>query len=228
MFISTDAGGLGLNLQAADLVVNLDLPWNPARLEQRIARAHRIGSKGTVQIHLLITRDSIEQRILHLHQTKRNVLENIWAGDGEDVIAAPGGSGAFKHMIEVLLRTRGPEAEGIEEGDDLAAEPEGLAPSEAADRPASPPSVRTPAAREIPAPATAGNGPATPAVEPADRRPPAASSDGESASETTATVDPQALAQAVAAVAPALPRDHRRSLAVVFRTLADVLEGEDA
>ena len=47
MFLSTDAGGVGLNLQFAQVVVNLDLPWNPAVLEQRIGRVHRLGQKGT-------------------------------------------------------------------------------------------------------------------------------------------------------------------------------------
>ncbi len=54
-FLASDAGSTGLNLQAADTVINLDLPWNPARLEQRIARAHRMGQRRPVQVHLLIT-----------------------------------------------------------------------------------------------------------------------------------------------------------------------------
>ncbi len=202
VFISTDAGGVGLNLQAADLVINLDLPWNPARLEQRIARVHRIGSKSTVQILVLVTKSSIEHRILHLHDTKRNVLENIWAHDGDDVIAAPGGSGAFKEMIEALLKTRGPEPEETEtESAGTEAEPELPAP-EGTERPAA---VDAEAAER-----TAAIG--EPAGEP----------------EAPAAVDPRALAQAVAAVAPTLPKDHRRSLATVFRALADVLEAEDA
>src|SRR5439155_22632792 len=105
---STDAGSVGLNLQAADVVINLDLPWNPARLEQRFARVHRIGSKGTVQELLLVTKESIEERILRLHDTKRGVLANIWDKGNQDVIAAPGGSGAFREMVAALLRTQGP------------------------------------------------------------------------------------------------------------------------
>ncbi len=216
VFISTDAGGLGLNLQAADLVVNLDLPWNPARLEQRIARAHRIGSKGTVQILLLITKNSIEHRILHLHETKRNVLENIWADDGEDVIAAPGGSGAFKDMLEALLRTAGPEADA--ESEDFEAEAQ--APSKAPDQAtAATPSDQAPPGGDVPTPEATDEGAAAPDTAVADS--------GDQATLAPTLVDPQALAQAVAAVAPALPREHRRSLALVFRTLADVLEGED-
>src|SRR5207247_3795263 len=102
VFISTDAGGLGLNLQAADVLINLDLPWNPARLEQRIARVHRIGSKRAVQVVLMVAKGAIEESILHQHDTKRNVLENVWATAGEDQIAAPGGSGAFREMVEAL------------------------------------------------------------------------------------------------------------------------------
>jgi len=108
VFISTDAGGVGLNLQVANVLVNLDLPWNPARLEQRIARVHRIGSKSTVQVIVMVCKNSVEERILELHETKKNVLENIWAKGGEDVIAAPGGSGAFREMLKALLATQGP------------------------------------------------------------------------------------------------------------------------
>lgn len=49
-FLATNAGATGLNLQAADTVINLDLPWNPALLEQRVARAHRMGQKRPVQV----------------------------------------------------------------------------------------------------------------------------------------------------------------------------------
>lgn len=186
VFVSTDAGGVGLNLQSADVVVNLDLPWNPARLEQRIARVHRIGSKRTVQVLLLVCKGSIEERILGLHDTKKNVLENVWAKEGEDVIAAPGGSGAFREMLKALLATRGPGLE--DEGPDRAALPAAASPD-----------VTT-----VPALAA----PFTPAA--ATAPPP--------------IVDAGSLAAAVAAVAPVLPPEHRSSLAVVFRALAEALE----
>jgi superfamily II DNA or RNA helicase len=200
VFISTDAGGVGLNLQASDVVVNLDLPWNPARLEQRIARVHRIGSgRRTIQEILLVTKDSIEERILHLHDTKRNVLANIWGKGGEDVIAAPGGSGAFKEMIAALLRTDGP----VSPPADAAAAPAAAASSAAAAHSA-------PAAR----PAAVAP-PATPA--------PAQTTTTEADPAAPCLVDPAALSAAVAAVAPSLPAEHRRSLAVVFRALAESL-----
>jgi len=201
VFISTDAGGLGLNLQAADVVINLDVPWNPARLEQRIARVHRIGSKRPVQEVLVATRDSIEERILRLHETKRNVLANIWAKDGEDVIDAPGGSGAFRQMVDSLLN-------------------------------ASAPGTQTPAARSVASKDSSARVAAViPELSSAVSRGPSAPA---SVSQPTAfigapvqnhsAVDPAALAAAVAAVAPALPPEHRQSLATVFRALAQALE----
>ena len=56
VFLSTDAGGTGLNLQTADTVVNLELPWNPAVLEQRIARVHRMGQSRPVRVVNFVTR----------------------------------------------------------------------------------------------------------------------------------------------------------------------------
>lgn len=63
VFLSTDAGGVGLNLQVASHVINLDLPWNPAILAQRIARVHRIGQADSVNVVLLISQDSFEERL---------------------------------------------------------------------------------------------------------------------------------------------------------------------
>lgn len=54
VFLSTDAGSTGLNLQVASILINLDLPWNPAVLEQRIARIYRIGQKRNIQVINLV------------------------------------------------------------------------------------------------------------------------------------------------------------------------------
>ncbi len=62
--IMSNAGATGLNLQSANTVINVDLPWNPAVLEQRIARAHRMGQKNPVQVFLLVTEQTIEERML--------------------------------------------------------------------------------------------------------------------------------------------------------------------
>ena len=64
LFLTTNAGSTGLNLQAANTVINVDLPWNPAVLEQRIARAHRMGQKRPVQVYVLVTEETIEENLL--------------------------------------------------------------------------------------------------------------------------------------------------------------------
>src|ERR1019366_1031574 len=74
VFLSTDAGGTGLNLQSADTVINLEGPWNPAVLDQRIARVHRMGQHRPVQVFNLVTRDSIEERVLRTLERKRTVF----------------------------------------------------------------------------------------------------------------------------------------------------------
>ena len=64
LFITTNAGSTGLNLQAANTVINVDLPWNPAVLEQRIGRAHRMGQQQPVQVYVLVTEETIEESLL--------------------------------------------------------------------------------------------------------------------------------------------------------------------
>ncbi len=81
VFLSTDAGGTGLNLQAADCVVNFELPWNPARMNQRIGRANRIGQKSRcVNVVNLITKDSIEEKICAGLQLKTELFEGVFDG----------------------------------------------------------------------------------------------------------------------------------------------------
>ncbi|MEN8246526.1 MAG: DEAD/DEAH box helicase, partial [Thermodesulfobacteriota bacterium] len=64
LFVTTNAGATGLNLQAANTVINVDLPWNPAILEQRIGRAHRMGQKRPVQVFVLVTEKTLEESLL--------------------------------------------------------------------------------------------------------------------------------------------------------------------
>ncbi len=85
VFLSTDAGGVGLNLQAGSILINLDLPWNPAVLEQRISRIHRMGQKRNVQIINLITANSIEEQMLNRLKFKSLMAAGI-LDNGEDVV----------------------------------------------------------------------------------------------------------------------------------------------
>ena len=85
VFLSTDAGSTGLNLQIANYIINLDLPWNPAVLEQRIARVHRMGQKQNVQVINLVSIDSIESQMLTTLNFKSSMFEGI-LDDGADTV----------------------------------------------------------------------------------------------------------------------------------------------
>jgi SNF2 family DNA or RNA helicase len=75
--ISLKAGGLGLNLTAAEYVFLLDPWWNPAVEAQAVDRAHRIGQTRQVFAYRLIARDTVEEKVLELQQTKRNLADAI-------------------------------------------------------------------------------------------------------------------------------------------------------
>lgn len=77
IFLSTDAGGVGLNLQAASLLINLDIPWNPAVLEQRIARIYRIGQKKNVSVINMVSAGTIEHKMLGVLSFKKGLAEGI-------------------------------------------------------------------------------------------------------------------------------------------------------
>ena len=74
---STDAGQFGLNLQAADVVVNYDLPWNPARLQQRIARLHRIGQTNKVLAVNFVVKGTIEEHVRDVLERKRKLFRDV-------------------------------------------------------------------------------------------------------------------------------------------------------
>jgi len=77
--ISLKAGGLGLNLTAADYVIHMDPWWNPAVEDQASDRAHRIGQVHPVTIYRLITKHTIEEKIVKLHQEKRDLANSLLA-----------------------------------------------------------------------------------------------------------------------------------------------------
>jgi superfamily II DNA or RNA helicase len=83
ILVSLKAGGTGLNLTAADTVILYDPWWNPAVEAQAIDRAHRIGQTKPVFVHRLIARNTIEEKILALQDTKRSLAATLWGeGDG--------------------------------------------------------------------------------------------------------------------------------------------------
>jgi SNF2 family DNA or RNA helicase len=106
VFLSTDAGGVGINLQAASAVINMEPPWNPARLEQRIARVHRMGQmKPVLAIHLL-TENSIEERVWETLHLKKALFQDIFDGAGSEVSFAKLGRRTMMDTLKRLSRKR--------------------------------------------------------------------------------------------------------------------------
>jgi hypothetical protein len=104
VFLSSDAGATGLNLQMANAVINLDLPWNPAKLEQRIARAWRKGQRSAVTVVNFVTENSIEHSILHLLAHKQTLADGVLDG-AEDFsqITMPSGRAALIERMQAML-----------------------------------------------------------------------------------------------------------------------------
>ncbi len=111
LFLSTDSGATGLNLQAANVVINLDLPWNPAKLEQRIARAWRKHQTRAVRVVNLVTEDSIEHRMLSMLAQKQQLADGVLDGRGDlENITLPSGRAAFMARLQSLMGERAPSA----------------------------------------------------------------------------------------------------------------------
>ncbi len=85
IFLSTDAGGVGLNLQCASAVVNFEPPWNPARLEQRIGRVYRMGQTRSVQVIHLLTENSIEERVWETLRLKKALFAGLFDSGAAEV-----------------------------------------------------------------------------------------------------------------------------------------------
>jgi len=103
LFLSSESGGVGLNLQVADTVINMDQPWNPARLEQRIARAWRKHQTRPVAVINLVSEYTIEHRMLGLLEAKRTLAEGVLDGRGDlSEIALPTDRSAFMERLNTV------------------------------------------------------------------------------------------------------------------------------
>ena len=129
-FLSTDAGGVGLNLQHASVVLNMDLPWNPAVLEQRIGRVHRLGQTRPVRVVHFIAQGTIEEGMLARLGFKRSLFAGVLDGGEREVFL--GGSRLARFMESVEQATAMPGGEnagavdapdGCRTGDPLPAAP---------------------------------------------------------------------------------------------------------
>ena len=117
VFLSTDAGGVGLNLQTADCVINFELPWNPAKLNQRTGRVMRIGQKSKcVNVINLVAKHSIEEKILAGLQLKQELFDGVFEGTTDQVEFSREKREAFINKIRAMLNEE-PIALGKEASD---------------------------------------------------------------------------------------------------------------
>jgi len=108
VFLSTDAGGVGLNLQAASAVVNIEPPWNPARLEQRIGRVHRLGQSRPVHVVHMLTNDSIEERVWETLRLKKSLFAGVFdSPTGEVNFAKLGRKSVLQEVKEIFANQPG-------------------------------------------------------------------------------------------------------------------------
>jgi superfamily II DNA or RNA helicase len=103
VFLSTDAGGVGLNLQAASAVVNFEPPWNPARLEQRIGRVHRLGQAHPVQVIHLLTEKTIEERVWETLQVKKSLFAGVFDSPTAEVSFAKLGRKSVLQAVKEIF-----------------------------------------------------------------------------------------------------------------------------
>ncbi len=131
-FLATDAGGVGLNLQHASVVINMDLPWNPAVLEQRIGRVHRLGQSNPVRVVNFVAKGTIEEGMLGVLKFKQSLFSGVLDGGEKEVFL--GGSRLTKFMEtvekttsaipETIVEEKSSEMEGGEEITGTVAETE--------------------------------------------------------------------------------------------------------
>ncbi|MBI5907371.1 MAG: DEAD/DEAH box helicase family protein, partial [Burkholderiales bacterium] len=108
LFLSTDAGGVGLNLQhAAAVVVNMDLPWNPAVLEQRIGRVHRMGQSRGVQVVNFIGQGSIEEGMLSVLAFKQSLFAGVLDGGEREIFLQGTRLSQFMKSVEQVASAIG-------------------------------------------------------------------------------------------------------------------------
>lgn len=105
VFLSTDCGATGLNLQCATVLVNVDLPWNPAVREQRISRIHRQGQRRPVRIYDLIAEDGIEAGIALLLAFKSELAAGVLDGGASSVRMQGSTLQRFMRTVEELDKT---------------------------------------------------------------------------------------------------------------------------
>jgi superfamily II DNA or RNA helicase len=117
ILISTDAGGEGINIQFAHIVINYDLPWNPMKIEQRIGRADRIGQKSDVEVFNFILDDTIENRVRTVLEEKlATILSELGFDKLQDVLNS---DSADLDFTQVYMKTIAAQRYGTYYTDEL-------------------------------------------------------------------------------------------------------------
>ena len=115
LFLSTDAGGVGLNLQhAAATVINMDLPWNPAVLEQRIGRVHRLGQEKSVQVVNFVAQGTIEEGMLSVLAFKKSLFAGVLDGGQSEISLSGTRLAKFMESVEQVAGAGREAAAGSE------------------------------------------------------------------------------------------------------------------
>ena len=119
VFLSTDAGSTGLNLQHASTLVNMDLPWNPAILEQRIARIHRMGQTRPVRVINFVSKGTIEEGMLSVLAFKRSLSAGILDGGSGEISLGGSRLNRFMKDVENVTGSMG-EGEAVTPAEEVA------------------------------------------------------------------------------------------------------------
>jgi SNF2 family DNA or RNA helicase len=131
IFLSTDAGGLGLNLQhAAAVIVNMDMPWNPAVLEQRIGRVYRLGQTRSVQVVNFVAQGTIEEGMLSVLAFKKSLFAGVLDGGESEIFMNGTRLSKFMESVEEVTGSMGKAEPAAEKN---ASEPD----TESSSRPSS-------------------------------------------------------------------------------------------
>lgn len=101
ILLCTDSGGVGLNLQHASVLINMDQPWNPAVLEQRIGRVHRLGQHRNVQVYHFVSENTIEHGMLGVLRFKTSMFKGVLDGGESEVFL---GGDKMKQFMETVER----------------------------------------------------------------------------------------------------------------------------
>lgn len=119
VFLSTDVGGIGLNLQTGSLLINLDIPWNQAILEQRIARIYRLGQKRNISVINMVSTDTIEHRMLGLLNFKKGLAEGILDQGDNTIFMEESKFQVLMNTVEEIISTEATKTSEWEEEEEI-------------------------------------------------------------------------------------------------------------